>query len=111
VRTLDKLYLSLKGNRKGPKPDLKSKQRFIVKVQTDHINGHPLQNLFLYDESFTVEGYIQSPEVFHVIMECGIIGEMDKFTSKKAYFYATFADAGGEQLNIYLGQLAPYQDW
>jgi hypothetical protein len=100
----------LKGIGKGPKPDPKSKQRFVVKVQTGHLNGHPLQNLTVYDKSLSIDGSIQSPEVFHVIMECGVIGQINKFTSKKAYFYATFAD-GGKKLNIYLGKLAPYQDW
>jgi hypothetical protein len=100
----------LKDIGKGPKPDPKSKQRFIVKVQTGHLNGHPLQNLTVYDKSLSIDGNIQSPEVFHVIMECGVLGQMHKFTSKKAYFYATFAD-GGKKLNIYLGQLAPYQEW
>ncbi|XP_031557022.1 uncharacterized protein LOC116293702 [Actinia tenebrosa] len=100
----------LKGIGKGPRPDPQSKQRFIVKVQTRHNNCHPLQILSVYDKSLSIDGYFQSPEVFNVIMECGVLGQMSKFTSKKAYFYARFAD-GGKKLNIYLGHLAPYQEW
>ncbi|KAK3707100.1 hypothetical protein QZH41_014693 [Actinostola sp. cb2023] len=101
----------LKGIGKGPKPDPKSKRRFIVKIQTNHLNCHPLQLLTLYDRSTAVDGQIQSPQVFHIIMECGVLGEMSKFTSKKAFFYASFAERNGKKVKIDLAELAPYQEW
>lgn len=100
----------LKGIGKGPRPDPRGKQRFIVKVQTGHNNCHHLQELIVYDKSLSIDGHFQSPEVFNVVMECGVLGQMSKTTSKKAYFYARYAD-GGRKLDIYLGHLAPYQEW
>lgn len=81
-----------------------------MKVQTRHLNCHPLQNLSVCNQKKTVDGVTQSPELFHVVMECGILGKKSEFTRKKAFFYATFA-AGGSELNIFLGKLAPKQDW
>ena len=100
----------LKGIGTGPKPKRNSCQEFIVKIQTQTLNSHPLQLLFLYDKSLTIDCNIQSPEIFSVIMECGVLGELHKFTSKKVFFWATFAEKG-EKLNIFLDHLAPYQEW
>lgn len=92
----------------GPSPN--TNKRFVVKVQTRHLNCHPLQNLSVCNQKRSVAGDTQSPELFHVVMECGILGQKSEFTRKKAFFYATFA-AGGKKLNIFLGKLAPKQDW
>ena len=100
----------LKGIGTGPKPNRNSRQKFIVKIQTGTLNSHPLQLLSVYDKSLTIDGNIQSPEIFSVIMECGVLGESYKFTSKKAFFWAMFTD-NGERLTVLLDQLAPYQKW
>ena len=100
----------LKGLGEGPKPKRNSRKKFIVKIQTQTVNGHPLQLLTVYDKSLTIDWQIQSPEIFNVIMECGVLGALNKFTSKKAFFWAMFAE-GGEKLTILLESLAPYQEW
>ena len=65
----------------------------------------------VYDQSLAaVQHDIQSSDVFNMVMECGVLGQLHKFTSKKAYFWATFAD-GGKKLDIFLSHLAPYQQW
>ena len=98
----------LKGTRKGPKPN--RNEKFMVKIQTQHLNSHPLQLMFLYDKSQTLVCSIQSAQIFHVIMECGILEELSKFTSKQVFFWAIFAEKE-DKLMIFLDHLAPYQDW
>ncbi|XP_022777689.1 uncharacterized protein LOC111319124 [Stylophora pistillata] len=98
----------LKGIGKGPKPKLN--KEFIVKIQTQTLNSHPLQLLKVYDQSVTIDCFIQSPEVFNMIMDCGVLGGLNKFTSKKCFFWAIFTELGGK-LTIYLDHLAPYQEW
>ena len=100
----------LKGIGEGPKPKRNSRKKFIVKIQTQTLNCHPLQLLTVYDKSLTIDWQVQSPEIFNVIMECGVLGALKKFTSKKAFFWAMFAK-GGENLAIFLDYLAPYQEW
>ncbi len=95
---------------KGPAPKRNSRQVFVVKVQTGTLNCHPKQLLRVYDRSRTVDNNIESPEVFSMVMECGVLGKLEYFTSKKAYFWATFVE-GGKKLNIFLHHLAPYQEW
>ena len=100
----------LKGIGEGPMLNRKSRQKFIVKIQTQTLNSHPLQLLTVYDKSVTIDCNIQSPEIFSVIMECGVLGALHKFTSKKSFFWAMFA-LGGEKLTVFLDHLAPYQEW
>ena len=100
----------LKGIGTGPKPKRNSCKEFIVKIQTQILNSHPLQMLIVYDKSLDLQCCIQSPEVFSVIQECGVLGALTKFTSKKAFFWAMYAE-GGEKLSIFLDHLAPYQEW
>ena len=100
----------LKGIGEGPKLKRNTRQKFIIKVQTQRLNSHPLQLLVAYDKSLTIDDNIQSPEIFNVIMECGVLGALNKFTSKKAFFWAMFADRG-EKLTVFLDHLAPYQEW
>ena len=100
----------LKGIGEGPKPKRNSRQKFIVKIQTRDLNCHPLQLMSVYDKSLTIDCQIQSPEIFNVIAECGVLGGLHKFTSKKVFFWAMFA-AGGEKLTVFLDHLAPYQEW
>ena len=98
----------LVGIGEGPKP--KPNKEFTVKIQTQTLNSHPLQLLTLYDQSVTIDCQIQSPQIFNVIMDCGILGALNKFTSKKCFFWAIFTEPGGK-LTIYLDHLAPYQKW
>ena len=100
----------LKGIGTGPKPKRNSHKEFIVKIQTLSLNSHPLQLLNVYDKSLAFQCSIQSPEVFSVIKECGVLTTLNKFTSKKAFFWAIFTE-GGEKLTIFLDHLAPYQEW
>jgi len=100
----------LKGIGEGPRPKRNSREKFIVKIQTQTLNSHRLQLLTVYDKSLTIDCFVQSPEIFNVIMECGVLGALHKFTSKKAFFLAMFAE-GGEKLTIFLDCLAPYQEW
>ena len=100
----------LKGIGTGPKPKRNSPKEFIVKIQTETQNSHPLQLLFVYDKSLTLDCRIQSPEIFNVIMECGVLGALTKFTSKKAFSWAKFAEKG-EKVTVFLDHLAPYQEW
>ena len=100
----------LKGIGEGPKLKRNTRQKFIIKVQTKRLNSHPLQLLTAYDKSLTIDCHIQSPEIFNVIMECGVLGALNKFTSKKAFFWAMFAERG-EKLTVFLDHLAPYQEW
>ena len=100
----------LKGIGTGPKPKRSSRQKFIVKIQTTSGNSHPLQLLIVYDKSLTIDCFIQSPEIFNVIMECGVLGALYKGTSKKVFFWAMFPEEE-EKLTIFLDHLAPYQEW
>ena len=98
----------LVGIGEGPKPE--PNREFIVEIQTQDLNSHPLQMMRLYDQSVTTDCLIQSPEIFNVIMDCGVLGALYKFTSKKCFFWAMFTEPGGK-LTIYLDHLAPYQKW
>ena len=100
----------LKGIGTGPKLNPNTRQKFIIKIQTQTLNSHPLQLLTAYDKSLTIDCQIQSPEIFNVIMECGVLGALYKFTSKKAFFWSMFAEHG-EKLTVFLEHLAPYQEW
>ena len=105
-----KFSIHVKGSGTGPELKLNSRQKFIIKTQTQIHNGHPKQLLYVYDKSRTLDCFIQSPEIFNIIMECGVLGTLTKHTSKKVFFWARFAE-GGKKLTIYLDQLAPYQEW
>lgn len=100
----------LKGIGEGPKLKRNTRQKFIIKIQTQILNSHPLQLMTVYDKSLTIDCCIQSPQIFNVIMECGVLGALYKFTSKKAFFWAMFAEQG-EKLTVFLEHLAPYQEW
>ena len=99
---------NLRGIGEGPKPE--PNKVFIAKIETGNLNSHPMQSMVLYDKSLSIECLIQSPEIFNVITECGVLGALIKFTSKTCFFYATFTEPDGK-LTIFLDHLAPYQDW
>jgi len=100
----------LKGIGEGPKPERNSRKTFIVKFQTAGLNSHPLQLLTTYDQSLTIDCRVQSPEIFNLIMECGVLGALHKLTSKKVFLLAMFAERG-KKLTVFLDRLAPYQEW
>ena len=100
----------LKGIGEGPKLNPNTCQKFIIKIQTQQLNSHPLQLLTAYDKSLTIDCHVQSPEIFNLIMECGVLGALNKSTSKKAFFWAMFAEHG-QKLTVFLEHLAPYQEW
>lgn len=105
-----KFVIHSKGCKTGPELKRDSCQKFIIKIQTQTQNGHPKQLLYINDENQTLDCFIQSPEIFNIIMECGVLGTVTKHTSKKVFFWAVFI-GGGKKLTIYLDQLAPYQEW
>ena len=98
----------LKGIGTGPTP--RKNKEFIVKIQTTPMNTHPFQLLVVYDKSLTIDCHIQNPDIFSVIMECGVLGALNRGTSKKAFFWAMFPGTK-ERLKIFLDHLAPYQEW
>ena len=99
-----------KGIGTGSAPRTNSRQKFIVKIKTHSQNTHPLQLLAVCDRSHTIVSHIQSPDIFNVIMECGVLVYLLDGTSKKAFFWATFTGIE-EKLVIFLDHLAPYQAW
>lgn len=100
----------LQGTGAGPKLKRNSRKEFIVKIQTQTLNSHRLQMLDVYDKSSALQCSIQSPEVFSVIKECGVLRALNKSTSKKGFFWAIYTE-DGEKLTIFLDHLAPYQEW
>ncbi|KAJ7378763.1 hypothetical protein OS493_021349 [Desmophyllum pertusum] len=79
--------VSSKGIGKGPKLKRDSSEKFIVKIQTQDLNSHPLQMLAVNNQSHTIVCRIQSPQIFNVIMECGVLEAFldEKFTGKKCF--------------------------
>ena len=95
----------------GPKSKHNSHEEFIVKIQTQIRNSHHLQMLDVHDKSSALQCSIQSPEVFSVIKECGVLQALNySTTSKKGFFWAIYTE-DGEKLTIFLDHLAPYQEW
>ena len=70
----------------GPRPEMNSRRAFIVKVETNSLNCDPKQPLAFSDPSRTVNCLAESPEVFTVIIECGVLGNLSHFRGKKAFF-------------------------
>lgn len=106
-----KLGARTNGLGKSPKPKQNSREIFVVNIQTGILNCHPKQLLRVYDISLTVDHDIERPEVFSMVMECGVLEKLNHFTSKKAYFWATFVEEEKKLRNIFLHHLAPYQGW
>ena len=65
---------------------MNSRRAFIVKVETNSLNCDPRQPLAFSDPSRAVNCLAESPEVFTVIMECGVLGNLSHFRDKKAFF-------------------------
>ena len=78
---------------------MNSRRAFIVKVETNSLTCDPKQPLAFSDPSRTVNCLAESPEVFTVIMECGVLGQLVSFQRQESIFWATFG-AGGKKLDI-----------
>ena len=99
--------------------------RFIVKIQTFEANEFSgvidmrgflsdaqdpnKAEMLLYDRSRHVSIYFSGkPQLFHIIMECGMMGRSMSLT-KKLYCWAAFKDA--KTLRIFTHEFPEVQDW
>ena len=100
----------LKGIKKAPKPNRRSTTRLIVKIQTlEEVTCHPKTELVLYDKSTDVDFDFINETIYHIVVQCGVLG-CSKLTGKKIFCYAAF-EANGRKLRIFLDELAPFQEW
>ena len=100
----------LKGIRKVPKPNRQSTSKLIVKIQTpEEVAYHPKTELILYDQSTDVDFTFRNETVYHIAVQCGVLG-CSKVTGKKIFCYAAF-ETNGRKLRIFLDELAPFQEW
>ncbi|XP_022244846.1 uncharacterized protein LOC111086415 [Limulus polyphemus] len=102
---------SLKGIMEGPPPDPKSSNRFIVKIQSgeEYYPYNPQTLLSLYDQSTKLDIQFSNSMIYHLIMECGVLGS-NKLSSKKIFCWASFEE-NGLVLRIYTDNLPPFQNW
>ena len=102
---------SLKGIREGPKPDRESSKRFIVKIQSgpEYSRYDPQTYILLYDRSVDVDIEFCNPQLYHLIMECGILAG-NTYTTKKIFCWASFEEKG-KILKVYTDNLPPFQTW
>ncbi|MEW8547550.1 MAG: right-handed parallel beta-helix repeat-containing protein, partial [Candidatus Thiodiazotropha sp.] len=102
---------SLKGIKEGPKPDRKSTERFMVKIQSgkEYSVYDPQTELLLYDRSTDLDIMVQSPQLYHLIMECGVLSAAS-FTTKKIFCWASF-EKEGKVLKVFTDSLPPFQTW
>ena len=99
----------LKAIKQGPKPNRRSTRRFIVKIQTmEDVAYNPKHDIILYDQSTDVDFHFKSEIIYHIIVQCGVLGH-SKMTGKKIFCYASFEDKG-KKLRIFLDELAPFQE-
>jgi hypothetical protein len=83
--------------------------RFVVKLQTKENSFSANDPIEVYDRSETISTWIESSELYHVLVNCGAMTEFQG-TSKKAYCWAVLEDK--ETVRIFFNQLAPYaEDW
>ena len=65
--------------------------------------------IFVYDRSRHVNFLVsRKPQLYHLIMKCGMIG-MNMTLTKKLYCWAAFKD--GKTLRIFTHEFPPVQDW
>ena len=102
---------SLKGIGEGPSPDPESTQTFMVKIQSgpEYSLNDPDMELMLYDRSTELDISFRNPQLYHLIMECGVLGA-HKLSTKKIYCWASF-DKHGKCLKVYTDNLLPLQTW
>ena len=107
-------------------PPPRDGSRFIVKIQTIEDSGRLRANLDMrgfvsddrdpnkatmlpYDRSRHVNFYVRcKPQIYHLIMECGMMG-MKMSLTKKLYCWATFKDC--KTLRIFTHEFPAVQDW
>lgn len=107
-------------------PPPRDGSRFIVKIQTIEDSGQfkaildmrgfvtddqdpNKATMILYDRSRQVNFYVFcTPQIYHLIMECGMMG-MTMSLTKKLYCWAAFKD--GKTLRIFTHEFPPVQDW
>lgn len=107
-------------------PPPRDGSRFIVKIQTIEDSGRLSANLdmrgfesddrdpnkatmILYDRSRQVNFCVScEPQIYHLIMECGMMG-MKVSLTKKLYCWAAFKD--GKTLRIFTHEFPRVQDW
>ncbi|KAI8512272.1 hypothetical protein Bbelb_089110 [Branchiostoma belcheri] len=101
----------LKGIRQGTPPDKTGRRRFIVKIQlgSEYQKYDPDSELSLYDQTTTLDLSFSHSQLYHIIMECGVLGK-NQLSSKKIYCYAKMED-NGKYVRIYTDHLAPLQEW
>ena len=110
IITTRRFHPDLEGLKQAPKPDRNCARRFIVKIETkEDVAYNPGSDLTLYDQSTDVDFYFHSPNIYHIIIQCGVLGK-NGVTAKKIFCYASFEE-NGKKLRIYLDELAPFQKW
>ena len=102
---------SLKGIKQGPKPDRKSSNRFIVKIQSgqEYSKYDPQTEITLYDRSVDLDIRFRCPQLYLLTLECGILAA-NSYTTKKIFCWASF-EKNGEILKVYTDNLPPFQTW
>ena len=107
----------LQGIGEGPKPDIKGKTKFLLKLQAgdesidSSVNLEPeLPTVSIYDQSLTVSGLIMSSELFTFVRQCGVLCA-SKFYGKKLYCWAKIRERDYQKLIVYLDRVAEPQSW
>ncbi|XP_070541948.1 uncharacterized protein [Ptychodera flava] len=95
----------------GHTPPPKKGDTFIVKIQggPDYMTYNPNVPVGLYDRSMTIDFFFVHPEIYHIIMECGVLCTT-MFSCKKIFCWATYTDKG-KSIRIQTDVLAPFQKW
>jgi TPR repeat protein len=90
----------------APRPEVGG-SRFVVKLQMQEEKFSPHDPIEVYDQSETVSTYIESAQLYHVLVNCGATTELQG-TGKKAYFWAVLEDL--KTVRIFFDRLVPYTD-
>ncbi|XP_019614922.1 PREDICTED: uncharacterized protein LOC109462771 [Branchiostoma belcheri] len=101
----------LKGIGQGTPPDKTGRRRFIVKIQSgsEYQPYNPDSDLILYDQTTTLDLSFRNSQLYHIIMECGVLGT-NQLSSKKIFCYAKMEN-NGKYVRVYTDHLAPLQEW
>ena len=81
--------------------------RFAVKLQTQEESETSSSLITIYDQTHTIYTVIVNTQLYDLIMNCGVVGEMCG-TSKKVFCWAVFE--GKDNIRIFFHELAPYTD-
>ena len=81
--------------------------RFVVKLQTCEESETSSSPITIYDQTHTIYTEIVNTQLYDLIMNCGVVGEICG-TSKKVFSWAVFEDI--ENVRIFFHELAPYTD-